>query len=103
MAKRPCVKTVSQTVKLLGGPANVARWLHVSEGSVLNWIVRGRVARGLRLHVYLSLQARGYDCVPSILGAQSWGDLLVPVQASNAPCRDASHKRSRAASTPMQH
>lgn len=72
------VSTAKEAIAALGGQKAVADWLGISEGSISGWLMNDEVAPSRALPVYLSLRAKGIECAPTVFGASSWDEEMVP-------------------------
>lgn len=80
-------------IKALGGPTAVSQWLGLEQGTISNWAGRGgTIARGYRIHVYLSLRERGFkdaEIPPAAFGLKSWDLVIMPRLRKSKPRKAA--------------
>lgn len=72
------IETFAEALEFLGTPADIAKWLQISENHVGTMKSRGRAPRGFILHFYLTLRERGVDPAPAVFGLKSFKSIIMP-------------------------
>lgn len=74
------IRTAKEAINALGGPTQVADWLHLDQSTVSAWGTRGEIGRGWHLYIYFSLRRRGFQVAPTVFGVSDWADVQMPTK-----------------------